>query len=89
MLGAYKLLRYYEADRVQLFDLSKDLAERHDLAAAAPEKAVKPKAALAARPKAVDSQMLKAAPDHAPGKVAEALRRRDKQAAGNRRRRWS
>ena len=37
-MGNYKLLEYFENDTVQLFDLSSDLGEQHDLAAAQPAK---------------------------------------------------
>ena len=37
-VGSYKLLEYFENDTVQLFDLSSDLGEQHDLAAAQPAK---------------------------------------------------
>lgn len=36
--GDYKLIEYYENGTVQLYDLSKDISEKHDLAARMPEK---------------------------------------------------
>jgi arylsulfatase A len=37
LLGGFKLMKFYEDDRVMLFDLSKDLGERNDLAASKPD----------------------------------------------------
>ena len=37
--GQWKLLYYYEEDRIELFDLSHDLSEAHDLAKDKPQKA--------------------------------------------------
>ena len=38
-VGDYKLIKYYEGNRIVLFDLSKDLGERHNLAEQMPVKA--------------------------------------------------
>lgn len=38
-VGDYKLIKYYEGNRIVLFDLSKDLGERHNLAEQMPAKA--------------------------------------------------
>jgi arylsulfatase A-like enzyme len=38
-LGDYKLIEFYEDNRVELYNLRDDLGERHDLAARTPEKA--------------------------------------------------
>jgi len=37
-LGNYKLIDWYKADHVELFDLSKDIGEQHDLSKEMPEK---------------------------------------------------
>jgi len=37
-VGDHKLIRFYETGQVRLFDLAKDLGERHDLAKELPEK---------------------------------------------------
>lgn len=37
-VGNYKLLEWYNADRVELYDLSKDIGEQNDLSATLPEK---------------------------------------------------
>jgi len=44
--GDFKLIEYFEEDRVELFDLSRDLGERHDLAAELPETAIELRARL-------------------------------------------
>ncbi len=38
-LGDYKLIEFYEDNRVELYNLRDDLGEKHDLSAASPEKA--------------------------------------------------
>jgi arylsulfatase A-like enzyme len=38
-VGRYKLIEFYEDDRVELYDLEKDMSERRDLASSMPEKA--------------------------------------------------
>ena len=38
LLGDYKLLRFYEDHSLQLYDLSRDIRESHDLAGSMPEK---------------------------------------------------
>ena len=37
LLGNYKMIRFFEEERRRLFDLSKDIAEQHDLAGTKPE----------------------------------------------------
>jgi arylsulfatase A-like enzyme len=46
MLGDYKLMKWYEDDRVKLFDLSKDIGECNDLSRAMPEKTTELKTRL-------------------------------------------
>ena len=74
LLGPYKLLHYYEDDRVLLFDLSKDLSEQRDLAAAMPAKAAELKAALAAYLAAVGAQMPTPNPRYDPSKARQDRR---------------
>ena len=54
--GEWKLLHFYEDDRVELYDLATDPAEQHDLAAANVAKAAELRAKLDAWRKAVDAQ---------------------------------
>jgi len=84
MLGSLKLLHTYEDDRVQLYGLSDDLGERHDLAAAMPGKAAEMKALLAARLKALNAQMPTPNPHPDPSKAAAALRRERRRPGGRR-----
>ena len=37
MLGDYKLIKFYETNKLHLFDLSKDIGEENDLAGRKPE----------------------------------------------------
>ena len=41
-MGNFKLIEFYEDSRIELYDLKKDEAERHDLAARMPAKAAQP-----------------------------------------------
>jgi hypothetical protein len=38
-LGDFKIIEWFEDERVELYDLKNDLAEKNDLAAAMPDKA--------------------------------------------------
>lgn len=53
----YKLVESFEDDRVELYDLSKDAGEQHDLAADQPERVNEMKKLLADWRKSVDAQM--------------------------------
>ncbi|NQT87778.1 hypothetical protein HQ560_13500 [bacterium] len=44
--GKYKLIEFYEDDRIELYDLLRDMGERADLAARMPEKAKELRAML-------------------------------------------
>src|SRR5262245_737703 len=54
--GNWKLVEHYEDGRVELYDLSKDVGEEHDLAAREPDRARALKDKLAAWRKAVGAQ---------------------------------
>jgi arylsulfatase A len=56
-LGDQKLLRFYEDDATQLFDLATDPGEREDLAAARPDEAGRLRQILDAHLAAVDAQL--------------------------------
>ncbi len=45
-IGDWKLIEFFEEDTVELYDLSEDVAERHDLAASNPEQVAKMRQAL-------------------------------------------
>jgi arylsulfatase A-like enzyme len=57
LLRNYKLIRNYETGAVSLFDLSKDLGERNDLAKTMPEKVAELDGLLTEYLKSVDAQM--------------------------------
>ena len=57
LLGSYKLIRFYESGESKLFDISEDIGERNDLAAALPEKVAELDGRLTAYLKEVDAQL--------------------------------
>lgn len=54
--GEWKLLRYYEDDHVELYNLASDPGEQHDLAAQAPDQAARLRSQLEAWLKQVSAQ---------------------------------
>ncbi len=70
----YKLLKDYESGICQLFDLSKDIAEKNDLSSKLPEKSEAMKKQLEERLKETDAQLPTANPDYDPN--AQQQRRR-------------
>ncbi|MGH9841873.1 MAG: sulfatase [Blastocatellia bacterium] len=56
--GRYKLIEFYQNNRVELYDLSRDLGETNDLAARLPGKAAELRRKLAAWRQAVGAQMM-------------------------------
>lgn len=62
--GRYKLLEYFENGTVQLFDLSHDLAEQHDLSAEKPDIAAQLKAKLTRWRNSVNAKMMQANPEY-------------------------
>ncbi len=57
-VGELKLMHFYEDDRDALFDLSKDIGERNDLAAKMPDEAARMRKQLDAYLAAVDAQFV-------------------------------
>ena len=68
LLGNYKLIRFYETGERMLFDLSKDIAEREDLAKQMPQKVDELDRRLADYLKAVDAQLPTPNPNYDPTK---------------------
>ncbi len=66
--GNWKLIEYFEDERLELFDLEADPYERNDLAGAKPEKAAELLAKLKKWRKDVDAQMPTPNPRHNPAK---------------------
>jgi len=69
-LGNLKLLRFYEDDRVMLFDLARDVAERDDLFQRMPGEARRLRQRLEQYLSAVDAQLPTPNPDYDPAKPA-------------------
>jgi arylsulfatase A-like enzyme len=78
--GDWRLVEFYEDDRVELYDLSADEGERNDLAAKEPERAKTLRDRLHAWRTEVGAQMPTPNPDYDPGK--NAAQDRPKPAAG-------
>jgi arylsulfatase A len=74
LLGPFKLLKVYETDAVHLYDLSKDLAEQHDLAKEMPEKVVELARKLDEDLKAMDAQMATPNPSYDPSQASDTRR---------------
>jgi arylsulfatase A-like enzyme len=66
--GDYKLIELFDDMHVELYDLSKDIGEQHDLASALPEKAAELRAKLHAWRTQVDAQMPTPNPNYDPAK---------------------
>jgi len=62
--GNYKLIEFYQDDHVELYDLKRDLGERHDLAESRPQLATRLRRKLAAWRKRVDAQMMTINPQY-------------------------
>jgi arylsulfatase A len=73
-LGKLKLMRFYENDSLKLFDLSKDIGERDDLASRMPKETAELKGRLEKYLADVDAQLATINPDFDPSKPAVARR---------------
>ena len=69
LLGNFKLMKFYEDDRVMLFDLSKDLVERNDLATSKPDVADKLRQRLEKYLANVDAQFPTTNPSYDPNQT--------------------
>jgi arylsulfatase A-like enzyme len=69
--GDYKLIEFFEGNRVELYDLREDISESHDLAAAQPQKAAELRTRLQAWLQSVDARLPTPNPDWVPA-TAEA-----------------
>jgi len=74
-LGNLKLLRFYEDDRVMLFDLAKDIGERDDLTQRMPAETQRLRERLEQYLSAVDAQLPTPKPDFDPAKPAPTRER--------------
>ena len=66
--GDWRLVEFYEDDRVELYDLKSDVGESKDLAAEKPEKARELRRKLAEWRKSVGAQMPSPNPNYEPSK---------------------
>lgn len=62
--GDYKLLEYYENDKVQLFNLKDDIAEQHDLSALEPGKVIELRRMLHSWRESTGAKMMELNPDY-------------------------
>lgn len=74
-VGDLKLLRFYEDDRVALYDLARDIGERNDLAADRPADAARLRERLERYLVAVDAQLPTVNPDFDATQPAEPARK--------------
>ena len=66
--GDYKLIEFYQDNRVELYDLRNDVSEQHDLARSRQQQAAELRQKLAAWRQAVGAQMMTANPLYNTGK---------------------
>ncbi|MEO8519994.1 MAG: sulfatase [Acidobacteriota bacterium] len=65
--GRYKLIEFYEDNRVELYDLQNDIGEQHDLAGTMVKKAGEMRRALGAWRRGIGAQMMTPNAGYAPG----------------------
>ena len=69
--GDWKLIEFFETGRSELYDLSRDISEQHDLAAAEPARAAELKSALSRWRESVGAKMPEPNPNFDPRRAAE------------------
>jgi arylsulfatase A-like enzyme len=69
--GDWKLIEFFEGDRVELYHLAEDLGESTDRAAEMPEKAAELRDRLAAWRGEVDARLPRPNPDYDPDRAAQ------------------
>jgi uncharacterized sulfatase len=69
--GRWKLIEFYEDGRLELYNLKRDIAEKHNLATEMPQKAAQLQQKLAAWRKSVDAKMPTPNPDFDPAREHE------------------
>ena len=80
--GDWRLIEFYEDDRVELYDLRNDEGERHDLAEAEPSRVDELRRKLHGWRRAVGAQMPSPNPDHDAEKDARPVRGKTRSATG-------
>ena len=73
-LGDYKLIEFFEDNHVELYNLAKDIGEKHDLAAEMPEKAAELRKTLHEWRKSVNAAMTRPNPNHGKRRPKRAKR---------------
>ena len=76
-LGDFKLIEWYEDMRVELYNLTDDVGEHHDLAAERPEKAAELRALLHDWRADVNARMPEPNPDYDPNAKPPAKKPKD------------
>lgn len=79
LLGNLKLLKFYEDNRLMLFDLSKDIGERNDLSKSLPTETAQLKDRLEKYLTAVDAQLPTLNPNFDPSQPAPPIKKGGKQ----------
>ncbi len=82
MLGNLKLMKFYEDNRLTLFDLSQDIQEQNDLAETRPRDVEKLHSLMQAYLTDVDAQMPTVNPDYDPSQPPVAIRKGKRSAGG-------
>jgi arylsulfatase A-like enzyme len=76
LLGDLKLLKFYEDNRLLLFDLSQDIGERNDLAAQMPAETQRLRKRLESHLTAINAQLPTLNPQYDPNRPAEPLQKK-------------
>lgn len=79
VLGDLKLLKFYEDNHIELYDLAKDISERNDLATKMPREAKQLRERLEAYLAAVDAQLPTKNPNYDPSRPAPPIKKGGKQ----------
>ena len=77
MLGDYKLIKFYETNKLHLFDLSKDMGEKNDLSDRKPEVVARLHDRLNAYLESVDAQIPQPNPNYDPSRPVGGQRQRN------------
>jgi arylsulfatase A-like enzyme len=86
LLGNLKLMKFYEDNRLLLFDLSKDISERNDLAAQMPAEAERLRKRLESYLTAINAQLPTFNPQYDPSRPAEPMQKKGGKGKGSEKR---
>src|SRR5205823_3144434 len=82
LLGDLKLMKFYEDNRLALFDLSQDIGERNDLAAQMPAEADRLRRRLESYFTAINAQLPSFNPQYDPNRPAKPMQKKDGKGKG-------